>query len=93
VTTRDAAWFTDSFDDVLYKIPIGRDERLGAPVAVPLTGSYRHGAGFNLNGIEATAGDPLAYRRAVQHRHPLSNRPGDGPDHGHRPGWGIAGER
>ena len=57
VITRDAAWFTDSFDDVLYKIPIGRDGSLGAPVAVPLVGSYQHAAGFNLNGIEATAGD------------------------------------
>ena len=57
VITADAAWFTDSFDDVLYKIPMGRDGSLGAPVAVPLMGSYRHGAGFNLNGIEATAGD------------------------------------
>ena len=57
VITRDAAWFTDSFDDVVYKVPIGRDGRLGAPVAVPLTGSYRQGAGFNLNGIDATAGD------------------------------------
>ena len=57
VITRDAAWFTDSFDAVLYKIPIGRDGSLGAPEAVPLTGSYRHAAGFNLNGIEATAGD------------------------------------
>jgi hypothetical protein len=33
------------------------DGSLGAPEAVPLTGSYRHAAGFNLNGIEATAGD------------------------------------
>ena len=57
VITADAAWFTDSFDDVLYKIPMGRDGSLGAPVAVPLTGGYQHAAGFNLNGIEATAGD------------------------------------
>lgn len=57
VITRDAAWFTDSFNDLLYKVPIGREGSLAAPEAVPLTGSYRHGAGFNLNGIEATAGD------------------------------------
>lgn len=57
VITRDAAWFTDSFDDVLYRIPIAGDGSLGAPEVVPLTGSYQHGAGFNLNGIEATAGD------------------------------------
>jgi hypothetical protein len=35
VITADAAWFTDSFDDVLYKIPIGRDGTLGPPEAVP----------------------------------------------------------
>lgn len=57
VITADAAWFTDSFDDVLYKIPIGRDGSVGPPEAVPLTGSYQHAAGFNLNGVEATAGD------------------------------------
>ena len=56
VITHDAAWFTDSMDDVLYKIPIGRTGALGAPVAVPLTGAYQHVPGFNLNGIEATPG-------------------------------------
>lgn len=56
VITRDAAWFTDSSDDVLYQIPIGRDGSLGAPVAVPLTAGYQHSAGFNLNGIVATTG-------------------------------------
>lgn len=57
VITGDAAWFTDSFHDVLYKVPIASDGSLGAPMAVPLAGSYRHAAGFNLNGIETTAGD------------------------------------
>ena len=56
VVTRDAAWFTDSMDDVLYKVPIGRNGALGTPVAVPLTGGYVHAPGFNLNGIEAAAG-------------------------------------
>jgi hypothetical protein len=56
VITGDAAWFTDSLDDVLYKIPIARNGSLGTPVAVPLTGGYQHAEGFNLNGIEATPG-------------------------------------
>jgi sugar lactone lactonase YvrE len=56
VVTHDAAWFTDSMDDVLYKVPIGRGGALGIPVAVPLTGDYVHAPGFNLNGIEAAAG-------------------------------------
>ena len=56
VVTRDAAWFTDSMDDVLYKVPIGRNGALGSPVAIPLTGDYAHVPGFNLNGIEAAAG-------------------------------------
>jgi hypothetical protein len=53
---RGAAWFTDSFDDVLYKVPIGPHGVLGAPVTVPLTGGYQHQPGFNLNGIEAAPG-------------------------------------
>ncbi len=54
VVTRDAAWFTDSQQPVLYKIPIGRDGSLGEPEVVRLTGDYQHTAGFNLNGIDAT---------------------------------------
>ena len=56
VITRDAAWFTDSMDDVLYKVPIGRNGAIGTPVAVPLTGGYVHAPGFNLNGIDVAAG-------------------------------------
>jgi streptogramin lyase len=55
VLTRDAAWFTDSFRDVLYRVAIAGDGML-APSAdtVPLSGDYQPTAGFNLNGIEAT---------------------------------------
>jgi hypothetical protein len=56
VITSEAVWLTDSFDAVLYKIPVGRDGSPGAPVAVHLTGAYQHAPGFNLNGIEVTAG-------------------------------------
>jgi sugar lactone lactonase YvrE len=56
VVTRTAAWFTDSFKPVLYRVPLGAG---GAPGrthrVVGLSGAYRHEQGFNLNGIAATA--------------------------------------
>jgi sugar lactone lactonase YvrE len=54
VVTKRAAWFTDSTRPFLYKVPIGRHGRLGAAQSVPLTGDIVYGAGFNLNGIDAT---------------------------------------
>jgi sugar lactone lactonase YvrE len=54
VVTKRAAWFTDSTRPFLYKVPIGRHGRLGAAHSVPLTGDIVYGAGFNLNGIDAT---------------------------------------
>lgn len=54
VITRDAAWFTDSRDDVLYRVPIGPGGTIGEPVAVPLTGDFVLADGFNINGIDAT---------------------------------------
>ncbi len=57
VITRTAAWFTDSRDDVLYRIPIGRDGTIGDPAAVPLTGDFVLAPGFNVNGIDATPND------------------------------------
>ncbi|HEX2024753.1 MAG TPA: hypothetical protein VHF00_08600 [Acidimicrobiales bacterium] len=57
VITRGAAWFTDSRDDVLYRVPIGRDGTIGDPVAVPLTGDFALAPGFNVNGIDATSND------------------------------------
>ena len=55
VVTRDAAWFTDSFRHVIYRIAIAGSGTL-APSAetVPLSGDYQPVPGFNLNGIEAT---------------------------------------
>jgi sugar lactone lactonase YvrE len=56
VVTRDAAYFTDSFAPVLYKIPIDAHGTLGAGSVIVLTGpaaSFIPGA-FNLNGIDAT---------------------------------------
>jgi sugar lactone lactonase YvrE len=57
VVTKSAAWFTDSFKPVLYRVPLGPDGRPGAPstvTTVQLTGDYQHAAGFNVNGIDAT---------------------------------------
>jgi sugar lactone lactonase YvrE len=59
VVTGDAAWFTDSFQPVLYRVPIGSDGTLGSPSdvqVVPLGGDYVHQPGmFNANGIDATS--------------------------------------
>ncbi|RPF32203.1 superoxide dismutase [Streptomyces sp. TLI_185] len=54
VLTPDAAWFTETYKAVLYKLVLGRH---GAPVAVenlPLSGDWVQGDGFTANGIERT---------------------------------------
>lgn len=54
VLTPDAAWFTETYKAVLYKLVLGRN---GAPVAVenlPLSGDWVQGDGFTANGIERT---------------------------------------
>jgi sugar lactone lactonase YvrE len=58
VVTKRAAWFTDSFNPVLYRVPLGPNGQPGAPSAVrttQLSGDYQHVPGsFNVNGIDAT---------------------------------------
>jgi sugar lactone lactonase YvrE len=57
VLTRTAAWFTDSFRPVLYRVPIAPNGALAAPAdveEVPLSGDIVFSDGFNANGIEAT---------------------------------------
>ena len=57
VLTPDGAYFTDSLQPFLYKLPFGRFGRLPAAdgfVKIPLTGDYVHQPGFNLNGIART---------------------------------------
>ena len=57
VVTTKAAWFTDSLTPVLYRVPLGPAGRPGAATAfstVNLTPPYVQGAGFNVNGIDAT---------------------------------------
>lgn len=56
VVTKHAAWFTDSFRAVLYRVPIG-PRSLGDSASVeelPLTGDFVLQPGFNTNGIEVT---------------------------------------
>ncbi len=57
VVTRDAAWFTDSQQAQLYKLPLGPGGAL--PEAddfevIPLTGDWVQVTGFNANGIAET---------------------------------------
>jgi outer membrane protein assembly factor BamB len=56
VATKRAAWFTDSFNPVLYRVPVRRNGTPGDQEdvrTVPLRG-VRFQAGFNVNGIDAT---------------------------------------
>jgi hypothetical protein len=56
IVTREAAYFTDSFQAFLYKVPLGAGGKLSneAWAAISLTGDFQLVAGFNTNGIEAT---------------------------------------
>jgi hypothetical protein len=54
IATRNAAWFTDSFNQRLYKVPIRDKGKFGKPKVLPLTGDIVFVPGeFNANGIEA----------------------------------------
>lgn len=57
IVTRQAAYFTDSQQPVLYRLPLrpgGRLPDADAVETIALSGDYQQIAGFNLNGIEAT---------------------------------------
>ncbi len=55
ILSKNAAWFTDSRQPVLYKLPLGRHGKLPAKAqTVPLSGDYQHTAGNNANGIALT---------------------------------------
>lgn len=58
VITRDAAYFTNSFQPILYRVPLTANGELpSVPTvdAIPLGGDYQFTAGaFNANGIAAT---------------------------------------
>jgi hypothetical protein len=58
IVTRDAAYFTDSFQPFLYRLPLGPDGSLPDPTDVEvigLPGEFDLPGGFGANGIEATA--------------------------------------
>lgn len=55
VATRTGAYFTDSMRPFLYRVPIGGGGGLGSAQSIPLTGAIQYQAGFNANGIDATA--------------------------------------
>ncbi|HSI98367.1 MAG TPA: hypothetical protein VK926_08390 [Gaiellaceae bacterium] len=60
--TKRAAWFTDSFRPVLYRVPLGPNGRPGAQSSVrtlQLQGDFQLQPGFNANGIDATANGAL----------------------------------
>ncbi len=55
VLTGHAAWFTDSLQPQLYRVPVRRDLRAqGALRTVPLTGEWEQTEGLNANGIAPT---------------------------------------
>jgi len=67
VVTKGGAFFTDSFNPVLYKVPVAADGTLGQPQTIVLTGPATALVGFpNLNGIDATpTGDTLIVAHSV----------------------------
>jgi hypothetical protein len=57
VLTRDAAYFTDSLVQQLYRVRIGHKGELSKPKRIPLTGDLQFVEGeFNVNGIETAPG-------------------------------------
>jgi sugar lactone lactonase YvrE len=54
IVTRDAAYFTDSLNPVLYVLPIKHNGTLGEPRTLSLGGDIHFVDGFNANGIEAS---------------------------------------
>lgn len=55
VVADGAAWFTDSGQPHLYRVPIGADGSIGTPSTLIVTGPAAHLSGdFNMNGIAAT---------------------------------------
>ncbi|HEX2295659.1 MAG TPA: superoxide dismutase [Actinomycetota bacterium] len=60
VATQDAAYFTDSVNPFVYRVPIEGPGDVGVPQAIALTGDLVYQTGFNANGIDATPdGDTL----------------------------------
>ena len=45
IVTDDAAWFTDTFQPVLFRVPIGDDGSIGTPSLVALSGDWVQSGG------------------------------------------------
>jgi outer membrane protein assembly factor BamB len=57
IVSGDSAWFTDSFQPQLYRVPL-RGNAVGEPETVPFSGpAADFVTGFNINGIEAAGGE------------------------------------
>jgi sugar lactone lactonase YvrE len=56
VLTREAAYFTNSFQPEIYRVPLDDVDNLSAAdvETIPLQGDYQQVSGFNANGIAAT---------------------------------------
>ncbi len=54
VVTRTGAYFTNSFQPEIYRLPLTPRGDVGDAETLPLTGDYESVDGFNANGIEAT---------------------------------------
>lgn len=54
VLTPSAAWFTDSLNQVLYRLPLRGGKLPARAETVPITGDLVYQAGFNANGIART---------------------------------------
>ncbi|MFI6504731.1 SMP-30/gluconolactonase/LRE family protein [Nonomuraea typhae] len=54
ILTRGAAWFTDSTNPVLYKLPLPGGRLPAGAEEIRLTGDLTYGKGFNANGIAPT---------------------------------------
>jgi sugar lactone lactonase YvrE len=54
VLTSSAAWFTDSLNPVLYKLPLRHGKLPARAEVVPITGDLVYQQGFNVNGITRT---------------------------------------
>jgi hypothetical protein len=54
VLTAGAAWYTDSANPVLFKLPLKHGKLPAAAVRVPITGDLTYPTGNNANGIAAT---------------------------------------
>ena len=61
VLTKDAAWFTDSRNPVLYRVARNPDGSPGALTTLPLSGDFVQGTGNNANGIAASPDGKTLY--------------------------------